>query len=78
MDIKAVGLIIGFVIIIGGVLLMSITQEVVEDLEEDEGLQNQDETEDTADEERPYFWLGSGIVVFGLAVIALSIVKRGY
>jgi len=78
MDIKAVALIIGFVVIIGGVLLMSMTQEVVDDLEEDERLHYEDETDDTTDDERPYFWLGSGIVVFGLAVITLSIVKWGY
>lgn len=78
MEIKVAGLIVGLLVVIGGVFMISFTEEVAEQGEEDpeHGLAYEEEEE--IKEERPYFWSGVLVVITGLTVTAVSYIKEEY
>ncbi len=64
------GLIVGLLIIIGGVFVISLTQEAGQ-----AGVSPSGGIAETSEESRPYFWHGVFIIIGGLVVTVVSYIK---
>lgn len=71
MELRAAGLVLGLLIIIGGVFMISLIQEAGEP-----GISPSGGIADTSEENRPYFWHGVFLIIAGLVVTVFSYIKE--